>query len=266
MEQSYYGISTNFILAPVNQNFQLHCHDQYEILLFLEGDAKYIVEEKTYSLEPGDIIVIRKHEMHRIFHNSPTRYHRSILMVSPEFFKYYHCQDYEEQFLHPHPGTDNKIAAEIVRSSGLYDAFMRYKKYSEDYSLDRKSPILIATIIEILYLINKTTGFVSSDFPNEPIKSILTHLNNHYTEDITLDMLAGQFFLSKYYLCRAFRKATGLTIHQYITRKRLTFVRELKDEGKSIGEAAMLAGFQDYSSFYRAYQKEYGLSPREDLR
>lgn len=127
------------------------------------------------------------------------------------------------------------------------------------------SPILIATVIEILYLINKITGFASSDGTNSPMKSIISYLNNRYTEDITLDMLARHFFLSKYYLCRAFHKATGLTIHQYITRKRLTLVRELKEKGKNISEAAMEAGFKDYSCFYRAYQKEYGISPREDL-
>ena len=78
-------------------------------------------------------------------------------------------------------------------------------------------------------------------------------------------MLAEKFYISKYYLCRAFHKATGLTVHDYIRLKRLNLARELKAEGKSISEAAMMAGFTDYSSFYRAYLKEYGVSPRNDL-
>jgi len=263
MDQPYYSISGSYNGIPNNPQFPLHYHDEYEIFLFLAGDSTYVIEEKTYSLEPGDILVIRKHEMHRIFHNRPVPYQRVVLMIAPDFFRQYNCPDYEAQFLHPTRRTGNKIAAEIVHSSGLYDAFIRYRKYSEEYSLDIQSPVLIATIIEILYLINKTTGFSASDYSNGPLKSIISYLNNRYTEDITLDMLAEQFFLSKYYLCRSFHKATGLTVHQYITRKRLTLVKELRDEGKSIGEAAMQAGFKDYSSFYRAYQKQYGVSPRE---
>ena len=265
MNETYFSLSDWNISTPSNFQFQLHCHDQYEIFMFIEGDAKYIVEEKTYSLEPWDIIIIRKHEMHRIYHNSETRYQRCVLMVSPEFFQQNNCTDYEAQFQRAPVGTDNKIAAELVRSSGLYDAFVRYKKYSEDCTVEKTSPVLTAIIIEILYLINKINSFATPDFTNESIKNVLLYLNNRYTDDITLDILAEKFYLSKYYLCRAFRKAVGLTIHEYICRKRLALVRELKVEGKSIGEAAMMAGFRDYSSFYRAYMKEYGASPRSDL-
>ena len=264
MKKSYYSISEQFTDIPSNERFRLHCHDQYEIFLFGEGDAKYVVEEKTYTLEPGDIIIIRKHEMHRIYHNSEVHYRRFILMVSPEFFQEHNCGDYEAQFLRPAVGTDNKIAAELVRSSGLYDAFLRYKKYSEEFTADRNSPVLVAAIIEILYLINKITRFSTADFTNGPIKAILLYLNNNYTKDVTLDMLADKFYLSKYHLCRAFHKATGLTVNEYIRRKRLVLTHELKDEGKSLTEAALTAGFHDYSSFYRAYVKEYGVSPRND--
>lgn len=250
---------------PSNDQFELHWHDEYEIFLFIEGDAKYIIEEKTYTLEPLDIILIRKHEMHRIYHNSNTRYQRCVLMVSPKFFQEYSCQSYETQFLNTVDGIDNKIPGEIVRSSGLYDAFLRYRKYAEAQHEPEGSPLLRSIIIEILYLLNKNTGFSKSDHTHGPIKSVLLYLNNNYTDDITLDMLAEKFYLSKYYLCRAFRKATGLTIHEYICRKRLALVRELREEGKSLNEAAMTAGFSDYSSFYRAYVKEYGIPPRKGL-
>ena len=126
-------------------------------------------------------------------------------------------------------------------------------------------PILKSTIVEILYLINKITLFSDADITKNPVKSIILYINNHYTEDISLDFLENKFFISKHYLCRAFRKATGLTIHEYIRRKRLTKVRELCESGLNISTASNQAGFSDYSSFYRAYQKEYGTSPSSDL-
>ena len=81
--ESCYTIGESFTAAPTNAYFQLHNHNDYEILFFLEGDAKYVVEDKMYTLEPGDLIIIRKHEFHRIYHNSPTPYRRAVLMVSP---------------------------------------------------------------------------------------------------------------------------------------------------------------------------------------
>ena len=91
------------------------------------------------------------------------------------------------------------------------------------------------------------------------------YLNGNYTGEITLDALQEKFFISKYHLCREFRKATGLTVHEYVRRKRLTKVLELRSQGLRIGAAAMEAGFRDYSSFYRAFRKEYGTPPRADL-
>ena len=85
--EHHYSIGYSCNEDPSNEKFQLHNHDEYELLLFLEGDATYVVEEKSYTLEPGDIILIRKHEMHRIYHNRPACYRRSIMMVAPEFFK-----------------------------------------------------------------------------------------------------------------------------------------------------------------------------------
>ena len=265
MYTNSYRIGEHTLPSPSNANFKLHNHDEYEILLFLEGDAKYVVEDKSYTLEPGDIILIRRHELHRIYHNSNIPYRRIIIMVSPLFFVENNCTSYEAQFVKTPVGTGHKIPADLVRSSGLFDAFLRYRKYSENYTLDKSSPILISTLIEILYLINKITTFSDADFTSSPIKSVIHYINRHYTEDISLDLLHEKFFVSKYHLCRAFHKATGLTIHEYIRRKRITKVRELYAEGMNLGDAAVGSGFSDYSSFYRAYRKEYGTSPKKDL-
>ena len=73
MKMLNYDATELIMENPSNVNFQLHNHDSYEIYMFLEGDAKYIVEGNTYSLEPCDMIIIRKHEMHRVFHNSSTK-------------------------------------------------------------------------------------------------------------------------------------------------------------------------------------------------
>lgn len=150
-----FSMTESFTLCPNNEKFYLHVHEHYEILWFLEGDTKYIVEGNVYPLKPGDVIVIRKHQMHRAYHNSSKRYRRFIFSLHPEFFKMCDCPEYEAEFL---CSTNNKIDSEIVQTSGLHDAFLRAQKYSDDFT-DLTSPIVRSIMIEILYLINKVTSY-----------------------------------------------------------------------------------------------------------
>ncbi len=247
---------------PSNEHFELHSHDEYEIYLFLEGDTKYIVEGNTYTLHPNDIVVIRKNEMHRAFHNSVKRYNRLVLYVSPEFFKEAGCEEYEAQFFKTELG--NRLDASSVIASGLLDAFTRLWKYT-DHLKHKNTPIAQSLVIEILYLLNETRTFAKADGTDQNMERIVAYLNEHYTEPITLEMLGEVGYLSVYHLCRRFRSTTGLTVHQYITKKRLSLVRELVNT-KSISEAASLAGFSSYTSFYRAYKQEYGMPPKYELK
>ena len=247
-----------------NDNFFLHDHDLYEIMFFLEGDSKFVIEGKEYFLESGDMIIVRKHEMHRVYHNSDAKYRRVVLFVEPDFFYKHNCGNYEAQFLNSQMGLANRIKSDHVRSCGLYDAFKRLRRYSGDHKIENE-PVVEAIVTEILYLINRAGRFSTSDEHDNQVVQVISYINNHYTEDIDLEALEKNFFTSKYHLCKIFRKATGLTIHDYIRRKRLSKVRELRQAGKSITDAAMLSGFSDYSSFYRTYKKMMGCSPKENV-
>lgn len=257
-----YRASEAFTETPSNDHFSLHLHNHYEIFMLLEGDAKYMVEGNIYDLEPNDIIVIKKYQMHRVYHNSPAPFRRRVFFINPTFFKENNCAEYEEAFLNLSDKIGNKIVADTVKSSGLYDAFMRYKKYSSEYT-DPYTPIVLSSLIEILYLINniKMNPDQSSEMSN--LKQIITYINSNFTKNITLDDLEKRFFISKYHLCHIFPKSTGLTVHQFITKKRLALAKELIDEGKGIIESAHLAGFNTYSSFYRAYLNEYKTPPKK---
>ncbi len=248
--------------SPSNEHFELHRHDEYEIYLFFEGDTQYIVEGSTYHLQPNDVVVIRKNEMHRAFHNSAQRYSRFVLFVSPAFFRENGCEEYEAQFLKT--GLGNRLDARTVMSSGLLDAFERLWKYT-DHLKKMNTPIAKGIVTEILYLLNETRVFAKADVTDFNMERIVSYLNEHYTESITLSMLGEIGYLSVYHLCRQFRKITGLTVHQYITKKRISLVRELVST-KSISEAASLAGFSSYTSFYHAYKKEYGVPPKSELK
>ena len=259
MKRSSYSVNTDTIAQANNDNFFLHNHDFYEILMFSEGNSEYIVEGNTYTLEPGDIIVIRRNEMHRIFHKTQCDYARTIIYLYPEFFLENHCPEYELPFANTEK-EGNKISAELARKTGLTDAFARLKTYAQA-AHGADAPVCRSTVIEILYLINKINSFLGDDSHDDLVKQILLYINNNFAETINLDSLSDRFFVSKYHICKIFKNGTGHTVHSYVTRKRITRVRELRKQGKSISEAAYLSGFGNYTSFYRAYLKEFGSPP-----
>ena len=251
--------------AVLDKRRDAKSHERSEIMLFLDVDAKIQVEDKKYFVKPFDVIVVREKELHRFYRHVPSTYKRIILGVHPEFYEENRCMEYRKLFEKSSDINSHKIPAELVKTSGLYDAFMRYKEYSRNYSLPWDTPILRALVIEIIYLINKCYSFVKTDSIKDSIKPILEFLDKNYMKDITLNTLCEKFFISKQYLCKAFQESTGLTVYRYIQRKRLLRIKELKRDGVSTNAAIAEVGFHNYTAFYRAYKKEYGTTPKKGL-
>ena len=103
--------------------------------------------------------------------------------------------------------------------------------------------------------------FASASAVDEKIAAILQYLASHLTEKISIDDLAARFYISKYHMMRRFRTQTGYTIHAYLVGKRLMLAREKISAGVPVMEAACQCGFGDYSSFSRAYRREFGQAP-----
>lgn len=92
-------------------------------------------------------------------------------------------------------------------------------------------------------------------------ENIAHFVESHIDEDLSLDRLAKVFFVSKYHISHIFRDNMGISVHQYILKKRLTMSRDAILNGIEAGNAATAYGFSDYSVFYRAFVREYGVSP-----
>ncbi len=99
---------------------------------------------------------------------------------------------------------------------------------------------------------------------SEKLQNVASYLNEHYTEDISLDFLAENFFISKYYLSREFKKEFGTTIIQYILVKKITYAKELlRYSNSSIEDIATLCGIDDASYFNKVFRKLEGCTASE---
>ena len=260
MYKEFYQFSEKTTRKVSNNAFYLHSHNTYEIYMFLEGEAEYIVEEKVYTLSPGDIIIIKKHEMHRVHILGNKKYHRIVFMLEPDFFVSNNIPELENIFLKSSNKTGNKINADEARACGLYDAIMRFKKYNTA-SEPSSAVVAKSVLIEFLYLLSGVSDLEYTHTANKNLADIIIYLNNNFTDNITLDFLCDKFFVSKYYLCHIFKEATGLTVQKYIKEKRLVRALELKNSGMTLTEAALRSGFDNYSSFFRVFTKRYNSNP-----
>ena len=95
------------------------------------------------------------------------------------------------------------------------------------------------------------------------VDQVLHHIGRHINEELTLDGLAERFFVSKYHLSHTFTREVGVSLHRYITIRRLLMARQLLSAGVPAGQVSSACGFSDYTSFYRAFKSTYQIGPRE---
>lgn len=241
---------------PKFTEFNLHAHDDYEIFIFLKGDVNFLVEGMEFCLNPYDILLIRGNELHqKTFQKDSTPYERIVISLSDSFFDAMDCPQYREIF--------NARCFSMNEDTAYQpeEILKRIEHYLSDSSQD-KNAVIRSCMVELFHMI--------SQIPKEKVPSqhpeLLAYINAHLAEPLSLDELAEHFFLSKYYLCRLFKKMTGFTINQYIITKRLLLAIRLFREGKSLSDASTEAGFGCYENFYKAYVKEFGISPRQGLK
>lgn len=243
--------------------YKPHNHNGYEIFILLKGEGVFLVEGIGYPIAPMDIIITKSDEIHEITYDEDAEYERVVIHLEDAFFEKLNCLEYTEIFNNRKSGENNLIDRDSVKNSELLNTLLRMEKYIKS-ELTTSDAVIRASIVEFLHQLNqfKTThGKIMSS----AIKNVIEYINSNISENLALSSLAEKFFMSKYHLCRSFKKHTGFTVNQYITYRRIMVVRDLHAQGKSLSDSSIEAGFSSYSNFYKAYVKETGYAPSEGL-
>ena len=263
----------NFKIFHLNEtnrkDYSYHYHDFNKILILLSGDVSYHIEGRSYDLEANDIVFVNAGEVHKPEIHSEKPYERIIIYVSTEFlssFEKNHA-NLNTCFLQAHTKQSHVLRLKSFPSSRLHLCMERLEASLHDTNFASEL-YQEALFLEFMIELNRAVlcddiSYISNTSSNKTILSIIEYLNENLTEDIRIDALAERFFLSRYYLMHAFKEETGYTIGNYLATKRLLLAKDLIAAGKPITEVCYTCGYKNYSTFSRAYKKNFGKSPRD---
>jgi len=240
---------------------RLHFHDLFELLLPLTSPGNIFVNDQVYPLERGTLYLIGESTLHRtIATGAHARYvlhisRRSLAQLSTpqtDFTQLAHSA-FRRAVLDP---------GELTEITELFQALERNKNDGSFGSDIRQLTALLDLLLRVAPALSAATAgeaIQNKDFAK--VSPILDYIRDNLTEPLSLDQIAGQFYISKHYLCRIFKSATGFSVMEYIIYSRVLRARQLLQEGISVQEAGERSGFSDNSHFIRTFGHLTGVTP-----
>lgn len=248
---------------PDPANFARHCHNDYELLYVVRGEGEYIVEGAEYPLRPNTLILIRPLEFHYFRPDGNHVYERYVI----NFAKGALVDGATELPLldESREGYGVYLSSDAV-TPNIGAALEQMRAMLDRCPQSLRGTVLRVELTRVMLLISELNYDIPDIREKSLIAQVIDYINRKISDELTLDLIASRFYISKYYLCHAFREHTGVSVFQYISNKRVSMAEQLLARGEKAADAAFHVGFRDYSSFYRAYCKRIGHPPTEGRR
>ena len=248
------------------KEFSYHYHDFHKVVIFISGKAAYHIEGKAYQLKPWDILLVNRHAIHRPEIDPSVPYERFILWIQNDI----PWQELLKCFQKANDRSYNLVRLNSALQEKMKDILFELENSakSDEYGKEILTQSLFLQFMVYLNRIFLEKQYIydaHSYSSDSQIEELLRYINHNLTEDLSIETLARKYYLSKYHMMRKFKEETGYTIHNYIISKRLLLARTKISEGTPILKAAQLSGFSDYTTFSRAYKKQFGTAPSQTI-
>lgn len=259
------------IVDRQRKEYEFHYHDFNKIIIFISGNTTYTIEGKNYVLQPYDIVLVNAGEIHRPSVLDNSAYERIIIYVSPQFLNSFSEEDYDLNYCFNRAKQEhsNVLRIHSMEKSKLFQVCQELE-YSFSDNAFAKELYQKILFLEFMIQLNRTAilnniNYLDSAKDNSKLIQIIDYINEHLADEISIDSLSAQFYLSRYYLMHFFKEETGYTIGNYITEKRLLLAKSMVQNGCNITEACFQSGFKNYSTFSRAFKKAFKTIPKNAM-
>lgn len=276
LENIYQELEMNSAYADSHRDISIgaglvlpHSHSFYELIYCISCDKmQYLVGTERYRLQRGDIIWVPPGVSHcpLFTEEMNTPYERIVLWVNAEkmaaFFDRWSDTDQRHTLHNRHYLLRT---AGMTRERELRELFQRGCQESEKRLAGWETALYGNTNLLLTLLIRAMNG--SGEPPlrekTELLDELLSFVSGHLQEKITVRDAARKLHVSESTVTHLCSKRLGLSFYRYVTQQRLDRARRLMMDNGELSTVAEQSGFCDYTAFFRAFKREYGLSPSE---
>lgn len=243
-------------LSGINDNMQTsHYHEFYELYYLESGERYHLLNDQLYKLTPSQLILFEPYQLHYSYGDPNIGFSRILLY-------------FNDKYISP------EIISHLKGLSGVYQLSpednmefyqMLRKVLQEKITQSEFYETSTATLLnQLLVMLLRTKTAKKEVYSNTRITQIISYINQHYTEKLTTEELANEFYISKWHLCREFKESTQTTIIQYINNIRIINAQKLlARKDLSITAVSSEVGFESVTHFQRVFKQIAGMTPSE---
>ena len=224
-------------------------HPHHEIIYYIDGDATFISGNSCTVLEKNTLIFVPK----GYFHNFNIKQQDKYVRLTISF---------------PDIPILNEVLMEIsdiivTRNADVINFAKTIVKTIDGTPFTSQALSVYASFLSLMSELTRHQGAsIQPKSEKNALSLCIAFIDEHFTENITVSDLAKKYFVSKSFLFSEFKRSFGISIHKYITQRRMIYAKNLLDEGNKPTDVYSLCGYSDYSTFYKAYTKRFGQSPK----
>lgn len=241
-----------------------HSHDAIEIYYTLSDLPDVLLNDTVSAVPAGTIIIIPPFCVHQLYHQAAQLQERYILSINLQWLQQVFCQsgaafsylkeDYGPLFITPlasHKEELHHALGALLSCTSFY------------------TPESMTCFFHLLTILQQMGGDLSAEQSHVlPVSSgqkrtneIISYIQEHIYESLTLSDLAAHFYLHPDYLSRLFKKHAHISVSRYITLQKTATAQSLLREGYTVAQVQEKLGYSSYAYFFKTFQKNTGLSP-----
>ena len=230
--------------------------DSYQLKYTYEGEGELFYEGKTYTLGPQQGYVIdcrRPHEYH--LKRGPWNHCEIHFSGSP--FSYIYDQFLKDEIV-SFEISENNFQIELEKLLTLHESLLPYRELQISHQLEH--------ILLMILCHSESYQRTVYNIP-ENLHYLLSYMDQHYMQPLTLDYLAEFSGINKYYLCKLFQKHLGLSPKEYLLLLRIEGAKKLLlNATLPANKIGAMVGITDENYFYRLFKSKVGMSANEFRR
>lgn len=272
IKKCYDGYSHPFYIErnKVDISFNMpiyHHHNVFEIYYLLEGRRNYFIQNRTYAVMKGDIVLINVQDIHRTMDSNNTPHERILIYFNKDFISSIINDEKDIALLDCFMGKNKVIRLNVSEQAFVETLLFRMldenEKKPEGYLTYQR-----VLLTELLLFINRhikrydKQSIGTNSLLQKKMSEVAIYLTENYRSRISLKQVAERFFITPCHLSRSFKKATGFSFIEYVNSIRVKEAQKLlKKTNSSVMRIAELTGFDSQTHFGRVFKNLTGMSP-----